>query len=241
LCEIKKEFVVKRPYASFLNAEFESKIKKLVSIKNVEQLELIYSELEHRRKPKAKALMARLKLVLESLYEHSEEEDEYQEIRAFLDNKDFGQTLKFWRTYCKRSIEIPEREDECLEKLGLIEEFWDKQERGYFELSSIDLKLLKLKPEDEASFFSYFGYRTNRSSKLRKQVLHLLQCCSLPKTLNYREWGEPSSKQRYLKIIDYLGGFAFPHRNNPQQADAVAAWDGDRKWFESSYLANISD
>ena len=231
---------MKRPYASFLNTELESKINELVRIRDLEQLELIYSELEHRRKPKAKALMARLRLVLESLYERSEE-DEYEKMRAFLDNKNFGETLKFWRTYCERSVDYPNREDACFEKLGLIEEFWDKQERDYFELSSIDLKLLKLKPEDEASFFSYFGYRTNRSSKLRKQVLHLLQCCSLPKTLNYREWGEPSSKQRYLKIIDYLGGFAFPHRKNPQQADAVAAWDSDRKWFESSYLANVSN
>ena len=232
---------MKRPYASFLNAEFESKITELVSINDVEQLELIYSELEHRRKPKAKALMARLKLVLKSLYEHSEEEDEYQKMRAFLDNKDFGETLKFWRTFCKRSIEIPEREDECFEKLGLIEEFWNEQVPSYFELSNIDLKLLNLKVEDEASFFSYFGYRTNRSSKLRKQTLHLLQCCSLPKTLNYSEWGEPSSKQRYLKIIGYLGGFAVPHRNNPRQADAVAVWDADRKWIESSYLADISN
>ena len=231
---------MKRPYASFLNTELESKINELVTIRDVEQLELIYSELEHRRKPKAKASMARLKLVLESLYELSEE-DKDEKTKTFLDNKNFGETLKFWRTYCERSVDYPNREDACFEKLGLIEEFWDKQERDYFELSSIDLKLLKLKPEDEASFFSYFGYRTNRSSKLRKQVLHLLQCCSLPKTLNYREWGEPSSKQRYLKIIDYLGGFAFPHRNNPQQVDAVAAWDGDRKWFESSYLANISN
>ena len=238
--KIKKEFVAKRPYTSFLNTELESKINELVTIRDVEQLGLIYSELEHRRKPQAKALMARLKLVLESLYELSEE-DEYEKTKTFLDNKDFGETLKFWGTYCERSVEIPDREDECFAKLGLIEEFWDEQERSYFKLSSIDLKLLKLRPEDEASFFSYFGYRTNRSSKLRKQVLHLLQCCSLPKTLNYREWGEPSSKQRYLKIIDYLGGFAFPHRNNPQQADAVAVWDADRKWIESSYLADISN
>ena len=231
---------MKRPYTSFLNAKLESKITELVSINDVEQLELIYSELEHRKKPKAKALMARLKSVLESVDEHSKE-DESEKTRTFLDNKDFGETLKFWRTYCKRSIEIPKREDECFAKLGLIEEFWNEQVLSYFELSNIDLKLLNLKVEDEASFLSYFGYRTNRSSKLRKQVLHLLQCCSLPKTLNYREWGEPSSKQRYLKIIDYLGGFAVPHRNNPRQADAVAVWDADRKWIESSYLADISN
>ena len=231
---------MKRPYASFLNTELESKINELVTIRDVEQLGLIYSELEHRRKPQAKALMARLKLVLESLHQRSEE-DEYEKTKTFLDNKDFGETLKFWRTYCKRSVEIPKIEDACFEKLVEIEEFWNQQERGYFELSDIDLKDLELKPKDEASFFSYFGYRTNKSLKLRRQVLHLLQCCSLPKTLKYREWGEPSSKQRYLKIIDYLGGFAFPHRNNPQQADAVAAWDGDRKWFESSYHTNISN
>ena len=229
-----------RPYASFLNAEFESKINELVKIRNVEQLELIYSELKHRSKPKAKALMAKLELDLDSLYEGSEEE-KYQKMRAFLDNKDFGETLKFWRTYCERSVKFPEREDECFEKLILIEEFWNKQEISYFELSEIDLKLLKLKAQEDASFFSYFGYHTYRSSKLRKHILHLLHCCILPKTLNYSEWGEPSSKQRYLKIIDYLGGFAFPRRNNPQQADAVAVWDGDRKWFESSYLADISN
>ena len=231
---------MKRPYASFLNTELESKINELVTIRDVEQLELIYSELEHRRKPQAKALMARLKLVLESLHQRSEE-DEYEKTKTFLDNKDFGETLKFWRTYCERSVEIPDREDECFAKLGLIEQFWDEKERSYFKLSSIDLKLLKLRPEDEASFFSYFGYRTDRSLKLRKQILHLLQCCSLPKTLKYRDWGKPSSKQRYLKIIGYLSGFAFPHKNNPRQADAVTAWDADRKWFESSYLANKSN
>jgi hypothetical protein len=231
---------MKRPYASFLNTELESKINELVTIRDVEQLELIYSELKHRRKPQAKALMARLKLVLESLYELSEE-DEYEKTKTFLDNKDFGETLKFWRTYCKRSVEIPKIEDACFEKLVEIEEFWNQQERGYFELSDIDLKDLELKPKDEASFFSYFGYRTDRSLKLRKQILHLLQCCSLPKTLKYRDWGKPSSKQRYLKIIGYLSGFAFPHKNNPRQADAVAAWDADRKWFESSYHTNISD
>ena len=79
------EFVVKRPYASFLYAELESKINELVTIRDVEQLELIYSELEHRRKPKAKALMAKLKLVLESLYERSEE-DEYEKTRTFLES-----------------------------------------------------------------------------------------------------------------------------------------------------------
>ena len=231
---------MKRPYASFLNTELESKINELVTTRDVEQLELIYSELEHRRKPQAKALMARLKLVLESLHQRSEE-DEYEKTKTFLDNKDFGETLKFWRTYCKRSVEIPKMEDACFEKLVEIEEFWNQQERGYFELSDIDLKDLEIKPKDEASFFSYFGYRTNKSLKLRRQVLHLLQCCSLPKTLKYREWGEPSSKQRYLKIIDYLGGFTVPHKNNPRQADAVAAWDADRKWFESSYHTNISD
>ena len=231
---------MKRPYTSFLNTELESKINELVTIRDVEQLELIYSELEHRRKPQAKGLMARLKLVLESLHQCSED-NENEKTKTFLDKKDFGETLKFWRTYCERSVEIPDREDECFAKLGLIEEFWDEQERSYFKLSSIDLKLLKLRPEDEASFFSYFGYRTNRSSKLRKQVLHLLQCCSLPKTLNYREWGEPSSGERYSQIISYLGGFTVPHRNNPKKADAVAAWIADRKWFESSYLTNISD
>ena len=231
---------MERPYASFLNTELESKINELVTIRDVEQLGLIYSELEHRRKPQAKALMARLKLVLESLHQRSEE-DEYEKTKTFLDNKDFGETLKFWRTYCKRSVEIPKMEDACFEKLVEIEEFWNQQERGYFELSDIDLKDLELKPKDEASFFSYFGYRTDRSLKLRKQILHLLQCCSLPKTLKYRDWGKPSSKQRYLKIIGYLSGFAFPHKNNPRQADAVAAWDADRKWFESSYHTNISD
>ena len=231
---------MERPYASFLNTELESKINELVTIRDVEQLELIYSELKHRRKPQAKALMARLKLVLESLHQRSEE-DEYEQTKTFLDNKDFGETLKFWRTYCKRSVEIPKMEDACFEKLVEIEEFWNQQERGYFELSDIDLKDLELKPKDEASFFSYFGYRTNKSLKLRRQVLHLLQCCSLPKTLKYREWGEPSSKQRYLKIIDYLGGFTVPHRNNPKKADAVAAWNADRKWFESNYHTNISD
>ena len=231
---------MERPYASFLNTELESKINELVIIRDVEQLELIFSELEHRRKPQAKALMARLKLVLESLHQRSEE-DEYEKTKTFLDNKDFGETLKFWRTYCKRSVEIPKMEDACFEKLVEIEEFWNQQERGYFELSDIDLKDLELKPKDEASFFSYFGYRTDRSLKLRKQILHLLQCCSLPKTLKYRDWGKPSSKQRYLKIIGYLSGFAFPHKNNPRQADAVAAWDADRKWFESSYHTNISN
>ena len=231
---------MKRPYASFLNTELESKINELVTIRDVEQLELIYSELKHRRKPQAKALMARLKLVLESLHQRSEEVD-YEKTKTFLDNKDFGETLKFWRTYCKRSVEIPKMEDACFEKLVEIEEFWNQQERSYFELSDIDLKDLELKPKDEASFFSYFGYRTDRSLKLRKQILHLLQCCSLPKTLKYRDWGKPSSKQRYLKIIGYLSGFAFPHKNNPRQADAVTAWDADRKWFESSYLANKSN
>ena len=88
---------MERPYASFLNTELESKINELVTIRDVEQLELIYSELEHRRKPKAKALMARLKLVLESLYELSEE-NKYEKAKTFLDNKDFGETLKYWRT-----------------------------------------------------------------------------------------------------------------------------------------------
>ncbi len=52
------ELVVKRPYASFLNAEFKSEIDKLVDVKDVEQLELIYSEFEHRSNPKAIVLMA---------------------------------------------------------------------------------------------------------------------------------------------------------------------------------------
>jgi len=231
---------VKSPYANFLDAELESKINELVITRDIEQLELIYSELEHRRKPKAKAFMARLEFALESLYARTEE-DGYEKTRAFLDNKDFGETLEFWRIYCKRGVDHPNREDLWFEKLKLIEDFWDEQEPSYFELSGIDLKNLKLMPKDEASFFAYFGYGTNRPSKLRKQTLHLLQRCSLPKTLNYREWGEPSSEQRYSKVINYLGGFALPHRKNSQQADAVAAWDADRQWFESTYLAEVAD
>lgn len=229
---------MKRPYASFLNVELENKINQLVKEDSVTQLELIYAELELRRKPKAKELMTHLKLALESLHE-SKSDGKPNKMSDFLDSKNFGETLKFWRIYCERSVDSPKREDDCLIRIGLLEEFWGEQEPSYFKLSNGDLKKLELDSEQEVSFFAYFGYRSYKPKKLRKQILHLLRCCSLPKALNYKEWGEPSSEARYLKIIDYLGGFAFPRRHDPKQKVAVANWDEDRKWFETSYLDDI--
>ena len=54
---------MKRPYASFLNTALESKINELVTIRDVEQLELMYSELEHQHMIISTAVLVLMKSV----------------------------------------------------------------------------------------------------------------------------------------------------------------------------------
>jgi len=230
-----------RPFLSLRTQELERIYENAVRQKALRPLTLLQYELSFRKKPTARALERKVRASLRGpkseIFQMGDIPKRDQIIRTTNSVKgwSFYQTLKALRNYCDKGPDNPPTWLATALVRRAIYEFWLSRPTDFFQLNHLERADLRIKDQEKSGILSYFGYRTDVSQNVRRQILILLMEAYIPPVSNWQEWGDKNSIARKRKVIRTLSGLAFPHRHQRSYQNAVRKWDQDCAWFKERF------